>query len=431
MKGLSALSFGVFTILLVLVRAKLSIYNELDRNDNIIKVQGMEQLKEVIEEHPFVLVFYYSSSGCGNCDNAVPWFIQAADELEDHDPPITFAALDNQESGNDDALAKKMAVRSWFTLRIYQGNIGEFLPYKGPKYREGMPEELRAIRTGRSQQEIMTNKKVEDMRNAPAPPTPNIEPEDSEVITLTDKNFYDVVNSNDYVLVKFYAPWCGHCKKMAPAFTETSIELKDTKYKVAKIDVTQEEHFAIRDRYEIRGFPNLKLFRGNENSQVDYSGDRSKDDMINFIYKQAGSERPPAKERPKRKRTAEKQGSNAEGVMTLGHDNFDSVINSHDLVMVKFYAPWCGHCKSMAPAYEQAARSLKNTNWKLAELDATVSENTPIVQRYGVRGYPTIKVFKGNQYNHVDYSGDRSKEDLLRFIREQGKTLPGSARQEL
>lgn len=103
--------------------------------------------------------------------------------------------------------------------------------------------------------------------------------ESGDVTVLTDKNFQEIIKKESLVLVKFFAPWCGHCQAMAEDFKSAATELKG-KAVLAEVDATKEEKIA--QDYHIEGFPTLKLFSNGE-ELTDYQGNRDKESMVKFV----------------------------------------------------------------------------------------------------------------------------------------------------
>jgi len=105
----------------------------------------------------------------------------------------------------------------------------------------------------------------------------------SDVVTLTDKTFDEFVKVNDKVLVKFYAPWCGHCKKMAPEFELAATELKG-KVPLADVDATVEKDVA--SKHGVSGYPTLKWFVDGE--PTEYAGGRDKAKIVEWVLSMSG-----------------------------------------------------------------------------------------------------------------------------------------------
>lgn len=102
-------------------------------------------------------------------------------------------------------------------------------------------------------------------------------------------------------------------------------------------------------------------------------------------------------------------------VLNLTKDNFSSIVNPEPLVLVEFFAPWCGHCKALAPHYEEAATTLKDKDIKLAKVDCV--DQADLCQTHGVQGYPTLKVFRGGE--STDYSGPRKADGIISYMLKQ------------
>lgn len=108
--------------------------------------------------------------------------------------------------------------------------------------------------------------------------------------------------------------------------------------------------------------------------------------------------------------------SAASDVHELKKDTFKPFIKDHDLVLAEFFAPWCGHCKALAPEYEEAATTLKEKSIPLAKVDCT--EESELCQEYGVEGYPTLKVFRGLDQISA-YSGARKAAAIVSYMTKQ------------
>ncbi len=106
---------------------------------------------------------------------------------------------------------------------------------------------------------------------------------DEGVVVLTDDNFDDVVNHFEHVLVMFYAPWCGHCKKLKPEYKAAAQALAEqgSEMKLGKVDATEET--GLGSRFEVQGYPTLKFFIGGD--AIEYNGPREKDGILNWLRK--------------------------------------------------------------------------------------------------------------------------------------------------
>lgn len=242
-----------------------------------------------------------------------------------------------------------------------------------------------------------------------------------DIVELDSSNFRsEVLDSDELWLVEFYAPWCGHCQRLEPEWKRAAKNLKGIANVAA---VNMDAHSSVGAPYGIRGFPTIKVFGYDKQSPADYQGARSADAITEHAMqalKDMVSERASG---GKKKRSSSGGSNNNSGggssddVVTLTDSNFrELVLDSDETWLVEFYAPWCGHCKNLAPHWARAATEVKEKSEgqvKLGALDATQHQAT--ASKYGIRGYPSIKIFRRNHKDEapIDYDGGRDTTGIV------------------
>ena len=152
----------------------------------------------------------------------------------------------------------------------------------------------------------------------------------SAVIDLIPSNFDDVVlKSGKPALVEFFAPWCGHCKTLAPVYEElaTNFESLKDKITIAKVDADAEK--SLGQRFGVQGFPTIKYFDGKSDAPEDYKSGRDLESLTKFLQEKTGA-------KPKAKKAA------PSAVEMLNDKTFKEQIGGDKEAIVAFTAPWCG-----------------------------------------------------------------------------------------
>lgn len=157
---------------------------------------------------------------CHHCKQLAPHYEQAARLLKDSENPVAFAKID---ATVEEPLAQQYSIEGYPTIKIFHKNSERPFEYEGPR------------QPGSEIAEYI--KSFAD---------PNWTPPPSDVAILSTENFTSFVNDEELTLVEFYAPWCGHCKRLEPKFEKAATMLKkDTNIRLAKVDATAQADLAV------------------------------------------------------------------------------------------------------------------------------------------------------------------------------------------
>ncbi|XP_066993332.1 protein disulfide-isomerase A5 [Anabrus simplex] len=346
-----------------------------------------------LKDKPSVLVMFYAP-WCGHCKKMKPEFERAAERLKEEHILGVLAAVDATKEAS---LGARYNIRGYPTVKYFKN--GEVM------FDANVRDAAKIV-------EFM-----KDPKEPPPPPPPEVpwSEEVTEVVHLTEATFKPFLKKKKHVLVMFYAPWCGHCKKAKPEFNRAAEFFRDDpKVEFAAVDCTQ--FSALCNMFEVKGYPTIKYFHYFNKETRSYSGGRLEADFINFMQDPQKAGPPPEVVDS----WADLEG--AEHVTRLTDATFDAVLKTGQSILVMFYTPWCGYCKRLKPEFSLVAKQMKEEGIEGRLVAVDVQTNPGLQERFGISAFPTLKYFRNGQFI-ADYNGSRVVESLKEFM----KFPPGSS----
>lgn len=221
---------------------------------------------------------------------------------------------------------------------------------------------------------------------------------------MTDSNFEStVLDSNDIWLVEFYAPWCGHCKNLAPEWARAATELKG-KVKLGALDATV--HQSTSQRYGIKGFPTIKYFGpGSKDSPVDYDGGRTSSDIVTWALNKAAENAPPP-----------------EIIELLDQSKLESECDTKQLCLIAFM-PSLFDCQSKCrndyiDLLQKLGDKFKRNQWGWLWTESAKHPGLEQALSVGGFGYPAMVAVNSRKGKYVLLRGSFSEAGINEFLRE-------------
>ena len=167
----------------------------------------------------------------------------------------------------------------------------------------------------------------------------------------------------------------------------------------------------------------MKLFSSGAVLET-FNGDRELSIIKDFLHKHAPTPSPPPPSTPSSKTDAKTDIQlepepephfpilNPSGkVLSLDPTTFHSTL-AQGPMFVKFFAPWCGHCKRLAPTWAQVAKALQNGHVTIAEVNC--DDHSELCKKYNIEGYPTLSYI--GKEGMTEYKGGRKFDQLVSFV---------------
>ena len=265
-----------FLCLFITISLSFSFF---DSNTPVILLNGDNFEKEVVQSDDIWLILFYAP-WCGHCQAFSPEYEKAARALKGI---FKIGAID---ADKERAIGGKYGIQGFPTVKFFGVDKDKPVEYNSARKAESvidfMLEKAKAIINDRLNMNTKSNNNAGGQQQQQNQKTADSD-NGKDVIELTDDNFDSTVfNDENMWLVAFYAPWCGHCKKLLPEWNAAATQLRGT-VKIAKLDATV--HQKLAERYQIQGYPTIKIFapgKGEDKKVEEYEGPRDTSGIVQY-----------------------------------------------------------------------------------------------------------------------------------------------------
>lgn len=199
-----------------------------------------------------------------------------------------------------------------------------------------------------------------------------------DVIVADDSNFEGLIHEKGkYTFINFYSKQCIRCQKLAPNFQILTQLFNNTKIQIAQLE--GRENKRIRKKESIAGFPTLRLYAFDGTHLGSYNGDRSIEDMADFVNSHTG---------------VVPNWPDLKVLQISSKLELDEIVTMEDNVVLAFIAPWLENWVGKYSFIERLASKLSNV--RFIKVDATSEEATELTSLYKIDKFPTILHFNSH-----------------------------------